>query len=152
MQMTEYLSQGRRLNDMIAFETARIRELRACADQIGAVRADGERVQQSASGDAPYARALQRIWEMQENIDRQLAQLIALDRQIGEVIGTLLSGDYRMLLRYRAQRRKYLRRKRELAARRAARERSVDPPLSVESTRRLADFVDEELQKREHKE
>ncbi len=68
------------------------------------------------------------------------------------VLAILAIGYLTLVLRYRAQRRKYLRRKRELAARRAARERSADPPLSVESTRRLAVFVDEELQKREHRE
>ncbi len=68
------------------------------------------------------------------------------------VLAVLAIGYLTLVLRYRAQRRKYLRRKRELAARRAARERSADPPLSVESTRRLAVFVDEEMQKREHKE
>ena len=68
------------------------------------------------------------------------------------VLAILAIGYLTLVLRYRAQRRKYLRRKRELASRRAARERSADPPLSVESTRRLAVFVDEELQKREHKE
>ena len=68
------------------------------------------------------------------------------------VLAILAIGYLTLVLRYRAQRRKYLRRKREQAARRAARERSADPPLSVESTRRLAVFVDEELQKREHKE
>ena len=55
-----------------------------------------------------------------------------------------------LVLRYRAQRRKYLRRKRELAARRAA--RSVDPPLPEENTRRLNAFVDEELQKKNRSE
>ena len=68
------------------------------------------------------------------------------------VLAILAIGYLTLVLRYRAQRRKYLRRKRELAARRAARERSADPPLSVESTRRLAVFVDEEMQKRERKE
>ena len=67
-------------------------------------------------------------------------------------VALLGCGYFVLVLRYRAQRRKYLRRKRELAARRAARERSADPPLSVESTRRLAVFVDEEMQKRERKE
>ena len=68
------------------------------------------------------------------------------------VLAILAIAYLTLVLRYRAQRRKYLRRKRELAARRAARERSADPPLSVESTRRLAVFVDEEMQKRERKE
>ena len=68
------------------------------------------------------------------------------------VLAILAIAYLTLVLRYRAQRRKYLRRKRELAARRAARERSADPPLSVESTRRLAVFVDEEMHKREHRE
>ena len=106
MGITEYLSQGRRLSEMIVFQTERMKELRACADRVGAAKTDSLKVCQSASGDAPYVRALQRIWEMQESIDRQLTQLIELDRQIGEVIGTLLSGDYRMLLRYRYLNRK----------------------------------------------
>ena len=64
----------------------------------------------------------------------------------------LLAGGYFVLvLRYRAQRRKYLRRKRELAARRAARERSADPPLPVESTQRFAAYIDEEMEKRKKK-
>jgi len=68
------------------------------------------------------------------------------------VLGLLAVGYLALVIRYRIQRRKYLRRKRELAARRAARERSPDPPLSEESTQRFAAFVDEELQKRERKE
>ena len=63
------------------------------------------------------------------------------------VLLVLAIGYLTLVLRYRAQRRKYLRRKRELAARRAARERG-DPPLSVESTRRLNAIVDEEMQKK----
>ncbi len=61
-------------------------------------------------------------------------------------------GYLALVLRYRAQRRRYLRRKRELAARRAARARSIDATLSEESTRRFASIVDEELQRREKKE
>lgn len=56
-----------------------------------------------------------------------------------------------MVLRYRAQRRKYLRRKREQAARRAARERGADPLLSIESTQRVAAIVDEELRRNKQK-
>lgn len=68
------------------------------------------------------------------------------------VFVALLAGGYLILvLRYRAQRRKYLRRKRELAARRAARERSADPPLPVESTQRFAAYIDEEMEKKKRK-
>ncbi len=56
-----------------------------------------------------------------------------------------------LVLRYRAQRRKYLRRKRELAARRAARSRGIDATLSDESARRFADAVDEEMRRRQQK-
>ncbi len=60
----------------------------------------------------------------------------------------LAVGYLTLVLRYRAQRRRDLRRKRELAARRAARERGIDATLSPESTQRFATFVDEELEKR----
>ena len=60
-------------------------------------------------------------------------------------------GYLTLVLRYRAQRRKYLRRKREMAARRAARERSAASTLSAESTQRLTAIVDEELHIREQK-
>lgn len=106
MTAEEYLSQGRRLNEMIVFHTERLKELRACADSIGAVRTDGVKVSRTLSGEAPYVRALHRVWEMQETIDRELEQMIRLDRQIGQVIGGLVSGDYRMLLRYRYLNRK----------------------------------------------
>ena len=101
MSTTEYLSQGRRLNEMIAFLSDRLMMLRDGADRVSALRVSGVKVQQSPDGDAPYVRAMQRIWDMEESIDRKLLLLVRLDRQIGEVIGTLISGDYRMLLRYR---------------------------------------------------
>ena len=65
------------------------------------------------------------------------------------LLAIIVIGYLTLVLRYRAQRRKYLRRKREMAARRAARERSVDPPLPPEATQRFAAFVDEEMQKRD---
>ena len=58
-------------------------------------------VRTSPSGEAPYVRAMRQIWEMQEAIDRDLELLVRLDRQIDRVINTLLSPDYRILLRYR---------------------------------------------------
>ena len=90
----------------------------------------------------------------------ELSRKEFMNRQVHETIArpwvivllvfiVLLAGGYLILvLRYRAQRRKYLRRKRELAARRAARERSADPPLPVESTQRFAAYIDEEMEKK----
>ena len=101
MTAMEYLSQGRRLNEMIAYHTERLREMRACADGIGAVRMREVRVQQSPGEEPPYVRALHRVWAMQETIDRELQQVILLDRQMSRTIDGLVSGDYRMLLRYR---------------------------------------------------
>ena len=66
------------------------------------------------------------------------------------VVAVLAIGYLTLVIRYRIQRRRYLRRKREAAARRAARERArdYDPPLSVESTQRFAAIIDEEMEKR----
>ena len=101
MKTVEYLSQGRRLNEMILFQTERLKELRASADSVGAARVSDAKVQQSPSGEAPYVRALQRIWEMQETVERELQLMIRLEQQIALVIGGLVSGDYRMVLQYR---------------------------------------------------
>ena len=88
-----------------------------------------------------------------EFIDRRVHQTLSspIIILVIVVLGLRAVGYLALVIRYRIQRRKYLRRKRELAARRAARERSPDPPLSAESTQRFAAFVDEELQKRERK-
>lgn len=64
------------------------------------------------------------------------------------VLGILFVGYTVLVIRYRAQRRRYLRRKRELAARRAARARNEDPPLPLESTRRFNAIIDEEMEKK----
>ena len=64
------------------------------------------------------------------------------------LVAVLAIGYLTLVIRYRIQRRKYLRRKRELAARRAARARAADPPLPEESTRRFAAYIDEEMEKR----
>lgn len=106
MKTVEYLSQGRRLNEMIQFQTEKLKELRACADSVGAVRMKDVKVMQSPGDEAPYVRALHRIWEMQETVDRELQLMVLLDRQIDRVIGGLISGDYRMVLRYRYLNRK----------------------------------------------
>ena len=68
------------------------------------------------------------------------------------LVAVLAIGYLTLVIRYRVQRRKYLRRKRELAARRAARESARDIPLPEESTRRLNAFVDEEMQKKNRSE
>ena len=71
------------------------------------------------------------------------------------IVVVVIAGGYlTLVIRYRIQRRRYLRRKREAAARRAARERArdYDPPLSVESTQRVAAIIDEELESRRRKE
>lgn len=68
------------------------------------------------------------------------------------LLAVLIVGYLVLVLRYRAQRRKYLRRKREIAARRAARADSADIQLPIESTQRFAALVDEEVEKRSKRE
>lgn len=105
MNVTEYLSQGRRLDEMIRYHAERLESLRARADGISALRIREAAVKTSA-GDAPYVRALQGIWELEETIDRELRLLIRLDGQMTRVINGLLNPDYRMLIRYRYMNRK----------------------------------------------
>ena len=101
MNTMEYLSQGRWLDKMILFHMDRLRELRERADSIGAARMKEVAVMQPPSGEAPYVRTLQQIWETEETVERELQQMIRLEQQINRVIDSLLSGNYRMVLRYR---------------------------------------------------
>ena len=99
--VTGYLSQGLRLAEAIACQTERLKLLRESVDRVAALRVREAAVQGSPSGEAPFVRALRQIWDLQEAIDRDIELLVRLDRQIDRVIGTLLSPDYRILLRYR---------------------------------------------------
>ena len=101
MTTVRYLSQGSRLDAAVACQAGRLKELRLAADRVGALRIKEVTVCSSPSGEAPYVRALDQIWELQDAIDRDLELLVRLDRQIDRVINTLLSPDYRLLLRYR---------------------------------------------------
>ncbi len=97
MTASEYLAQGRRLEQRILYFTRQLADLRSVEDGVAAVRADRERTGGSGS-DPAFVKILERIWEMQERIRRDMELQVRLHRQIGEVVAQLLNPDYRLAL------------------------------------------------------
>ena len=61
----------------------------------------GEKVQTSHSGDAPFVKCLERIYDLEEKINNEIDLFVDLKDEIRGVIDTVPDTDERMVLRYR---------------------------------------------------
>ena len=75
MTAKEYLMQAYRLNELIDSDTEELERLRELAGRIPGPDF-GERVQGSRNLDAPFARYLGSIIEMEQKIHRELCRLV----------------------------------------------------------------------------
>ncbi len=101
MKAETYLSQGRLLDQRINYDLKKLGELRQAACSLPGTAISGSKVQQSPSGDAPFVRALIRVEEMQEEINREIDMLADLKKQIMEVIHQVDREELQMLLVYK---------------------------------------------------
>ena len=101
MQVETYLKQGLLLDRRINYHIKELNELRADACNISAPAIGKEKVKSSPSGDAPFVRALMRVEELQEKINREIDVLVDLRNQIEEVINQVKEENLRMLLYYK---------------------------------------------------
>jgi DNA-directed RNA polymerase specialized sigma subunit len=51
--------------------------------------------------EAPFIRRLEKVWELQDKINREIDRLIDLKAQMRDVIATVSDADEQMVLRYR---------------------------------------------------
>lgn len=100
MTAKEYFNQAYRLDHRINSEIMEAAGLRELACGVGSPSL-GERNNPNKPTDAPYARILERIWDMEERINAEIDKLVDLKAQISEVINGLENADERMVLRYR---------------------------------------------------
>lgn len=100
MTNKEYLNQAYRLNERINSNLKEIDELRALAVSIGSPTM-GERVSGSHSTEAPFARAIMKIDELEHKLDAEIDRLIDLKAEISNAIKTVQNPDEEILLRYR---------------------------------------------------
>ena len=101
MKAKEYLKQAYRLDQRINSNIKEVGELRAMAGSISSPQLSADKVQTSHNGDAPFERALMRIWEMESKIDAEIDLYVDLKNQIREVISQIDNVDEQMVLRYR---------------------------------------------------
>lgn len=107
MTAYEYLSQCYYLDRQIKYDLMELEELRELSASISSSNF-GEKVSGTKSTDAPFVRALERLWEKEEKINDEIIRLTKLKEEIQETINRLKDRDERFILLYRyTQRMKY---------------------------------------------
>ncbi len=101
MRVETYLSQGRMLDQRINYQLKKLGELKSAACSLSAMTIRKDMVQTSADGDAPFVRALIRVEEMEEKINREIDMLVDLKEEIMGVIGQVASEELQMVPIYR---------------------------------------------------
>jgi DNA-directed RNA polymerase specialized sigma24 family protein len=100
VKANEYLSQVYNLKRKIKYNLVRLEELREMSCSISAPAWDkvpsGNRCT-----EAPFVKVLERIWEKEEEINREMAELERLEKEIQAVIEALTDVDERYVLLYR---------------------------------------------------
>lgn len=71
------------------------------AGSVSAVRYDTDRVQSSPPSDAPFVKALDKLWDLEQKVSAELNLLSDLKKQIREVIEAVPNTDERLVLKYR---------------------------------------------------
>ena len=101
MTVVEYLKQGLGLDRQINYHIAKMVDLRLSATSIPSLRLQADKVQTSPSGEAPYVKALERVEELKEQINREMALYLKLKRQITEVIHQVKNNELQLVLMYK---------------------------------------------------
>jgi len=101
MTVVEYLKQGLGLDRQINYHIAKMVDLRLSATSIPSLRLQADKVQTSPSGEAPYVKALERVEELKEQINKEMALYLNLKKQITEVIHQVKGNELQMVLKYK---------------------------------------------------
>lgn len=100
MTAKEYLRQAYRLDQKISSDLEEVASLREMAISVSSPQL-AERVQTSGNTDAPFVRTLEKIMNLEEQINKEIDLLMELKKEIRIVITTVEDTDERMVLKYR---------------------------------------------------
>ena len=101
MNIQEYLSQYRRLREMIKYDTGTLKVLRLSTANTPAPKIESDPVQTSPSGQAPYVRIMERIEWLEEKVSLEEQLLNRLRDEIMQMTDILDSREaYLISLRY----------------------------------------------------
>ena len=100
MKAEDYLGQAFCLDQRIH---SAMKELEDMKEMVSSLSSPGfdEKVMKSPSGEAPFVKALERFWDMEEEVDEEIDTLLRLKRQIRNVIAHVEDPNYQMVLRYK---------------------------------------------------
>ena len=100
MNAKQYLRQAYRLDQKINSDLAELSRLREMAASIGSPDFE-EHYNPNCPTEAPFVKALEKVWEMQEKINAEVDMLVNLKEQIRMAIDKVENPDEQMVLRYR---------------------------------------------------
>ena len=100
MTAKEYLRQAYRLDHRIDSDIAEMERLREMACSIGAPGFE-EHYNPNHPTEAPFVRAIEKVWKMEQKINAEIDRLVDLKAQMRGVIEAISDPDERMVLRYR---------------------------------------------------
>lgn len=101
MTTKEYLQQAYRLDKRINSHIREKEELMQMATSVSSPQWKEDVVQTSKSGDAPFLRTLEKMWELEEQITAEIDLYVDLKAQIHTVLNQVSNPDYLMVFRYR---------------------------------------------------
>jgi DNA-directed RNA polymerase specialized sigma24 family protein len=100
MTVKEYLRQAYRLDHRIDSDISEMERLREMACSIGAPGFE-EHYDPNHPTEAPFIRALEKVWKLEEKINAEIDRLVDLKAQMRGVIEAVSDPNERMVLRYR---------------------------------------------------
>ncbi len=100
MTAKEYLEQAYRLDQKISNDIDEMSALREMASGIRSPRL-GSRVRTSRTGNASFVDGIEKVMEMEEQIDKEVDLLVDLKMQIKQVISAVPNTDESLVLEYR---------------------------------------------------
>ncbi len=101
MTAKEYLNQARHLDALINCRLREIDYWRDLSSSVAGMKFDGMPHSPNHPTEAPFVRCLEKIDEIQKDVEDKVAYLVRLKEEINMAIDMLASRDEQLLLRYR---------------------------------------------------
>ena len=100
MTAKEYLRQAYRLNELIDSRITELERLRDYSTRLTSCGFEGERVSRSRNTEAPFARIIEKIIDLEKVINRDIDCYVDLKTEMNAAIDRVSNVDERLLLRY----------------------------------------------------
>ena len=101
MTAKEYLRQAYRLNELIDSRITELERLRDYSTRLTSCGFEDERVSKSRITEAPFARIIEKIVDLEKVINRDIDRYVDLKTEMNAAIDRVSNVDERLLLRYR---------------------------------------------------